>query len=167
MNPITPDVEIDLRGTKYKLSYRHRDFAVGEYRLKQQGYDFCMIGPQAGMFWGDLIEADQDGPEGGPVILKKFNSLHAEALLYVGLLRKAPLMTFDQVLDLVDFDNLSVLGEVVAAAATVIIRISPAKNDAKEATAEPEAPLAAASSGAAAEPSLASTSESATESSGT
>ncbi len=165
-NPITPPARIRVGDLEYTLYFQHRDFATGEHLLHQQGIDVWMLGPRSVDFWPGLIEAEE-GAEGQPILLKEFDTFKAECLLFTGLLRRHPKLSFEQVQDLITFENQAVLGEVVAAAALAIVPIrkeEPAP--AKEAEAAEPPPLPSASGGPSGGPSPEPTSDSATENSG-
>jgi hypothetical protein len=167
-NPITPPTNVKIGDIEYELYFAHRDFATGERLLHQQGIDVWMLGPRSAEFWPGLIEGDEpkEGEEDRPIVLKEFDTFKAECLLFAGLCRKNPKLRFDELQDLITFENQAVLGEVVAAAALAIMPIRK-EEPAEVKEAETEAPpLPSVNGGLTAGPSPEETSGSPSESSG-
>lgn len=113
-NPLQPQVSINIGGTDYNLHYAHRDFATAEYKLRKQGLDIYLLSrpKQAQEFWGDLMEIDKiEGAKVGLFV----DQYKLAVCLYVGLIRERPDLTFEEVQDLITFQNCASISSVVMA----------------------------------------------------
>lgn len=141
-NPLIQQHSIELGGKKFPLRFTHRDFATAEYLLRKAGYEVSMLGPGAPEFWKDIAAAiDADGKE-----LAFFDPFKIDVLLFVGIHRAAPKLTFEQIQDSVTFENSADVA--VAVLAAVREALDSMKKDEPMPEAAKESPLAGVNGGA-------------------
>lgn len=165
MNPAQQKHSIKFGEREYRLNFAHRDFAAAQYQLNKQGVDVKLLGPRAVDFWHEFTaviegeEAEQirelvgaPEPEDGkpPEPLFDIDFFKLAVLLYAGLRRSMPDLTFDIAQDMITQENEAYIAATVIAA--VHDAMAPYIKTAAAKEAEASDPLASGTGGASESP---------------